>query len=359
MKKLAWVHYPISPDGGATRGYLNFAFSLWNALRNRMGRDLIDAGTNGDHPRMSLHACPPHFFRPIKGKFNVLFTMWEGDTLPNEVVRQLSRADRLLVPSEYCRQVWRAHGLAAEVIPLGVHDAWLNADTSRPLIRHEDSVMRFLWVGSAVSRKGWELLAPAWREAFGNVLRGGAQLYVKTIAQPGLPQKVEEAYGGRVTIDSRDLDTVDLLRLYQSAEVFLFPSYGEGFGLPVLEAMAAGCLAVSTDVGGLSEVVNPVSAIVIPRNRNVVIDYGGTPYEGRVPDVRDVATAMRLAYDHWGTPKVEDRRAYGIRMARELTWTKATERLIEILALAAPSGTATEPTHNAPHSNVVRFPGRP
>ncbi len=48
-----------------------------------------------------------------------------------------------------------------------------------------------------------------------------------------------------------------LVAAYQRAEVLLFPSVGEGFGLPVLEAMAAGCPVLASDHGAHNEVAAP------------------------------------------------------------------------------------------------------
>ena len=57
-----------------------------------------------------------------------------------------------------------------------------------------------------------------------------------------------------------------LIRLYQGATVFVFPSLYEGFGLPVLEAMACGCPVVCSDTSSLPEVAGDAAVLVDPRN---------------------------------------------------------------------------------------------
>jgi glycosyltransferase involved in cell wall biosynthesis len=47
----------------------------------------------------------------------------------------------------------------------------------------------------------------------------------------------------------------DKVRLYNSADVYVLPTRNEGFGLPLLEAMAAGCLVVSTNIPVVDEIV--------------------------------------------------------------------------------------------------------
>ena len=53
------------------------------------------------------------------------------------------------------------------------------------------------------------------------------------------------------------LSDEELIAAYQRAEALLFPSAGEGFGLPVLEAMAAGCPVLASDLPAHNEVADP------------------------------------------------------------------------------------------------------
>jgi len=58
----------------------------------------------------------------------------------------------------------------------------------------------------------------------------------------------------------------DLPPLYRAAEVFIYPSLYEGFGLPPLEAMASGCPVISSARGSLNEVLGSAAVIVNPED---------------------------------------------------------------------------------------------
>jgi glycosyltransferase involved in cell wall biosynthesis len=61
-------------------------------------------------------------------------------------------------------------------------------------------------------------------------------------------------------------DQADLARLYRQADLFLFPSTCEGFGLPVLEAMASGAPVVASTASSVPEVAGQAALLVDPHN---------------------------------------------------------------------------------------------
>jgi len=108
----------------------------------------------------------------------------------------------------------------------------------------------------------------------------------------------------------------DLPALYRAAEIFVYPSDYEGFGIPVLEAMAAGTPVVTLDNSALAEVAGD-AAVLLP-------DAG----------VDELAGAFeRLAAD----PSLRaDYAARGRERAGRFTWSETARRTIEALREAVP-----------------------
>lgn len=64
----------------------------------------------------------------------------------------------------------------------------------------------------------------------------------------------------------------DLPALYSGAEAFVYPSLYEGFGLPVLEAMASGCPVVTSNVSSLPEIAGDGAILVSPQKSDQIRD---------------------------------------------------------------------------------------
>jgi glycosyltransferase involved in cell wall biosynthesis len=64
----------------------------------------------------------------------------------------------------------------------------------------------------------------------------------------------------------------EIVSLYRNAAVFVYPSLYEGFGLPVLEAMAQGCPVIASNVSSLPEVVGDAAVLVDPFNTTEIAE---------------------------------------------------------------------------------------
>jgi glycosyltransferase involved in cell wall biosynthesis len=106
------------------------------------------------------------------------------------------------------------------------------------------------------------------------------------------------------------LSDSEILSLYEEADVFVYPSLYEGFGLPVLEAMACGCPVIASNVSSLPEVVGEAGLLVDPYN------------------VEALARAIRTVLDDDELKREMSRKS--IAQAQKFSWTKAGAELLAV-----------------------------
>jgi len=124
-------------------------------------------------------------------------------------------------------------------------------------------------------------------------------------------EKLADDLGIRDRIVHLGMVADDLLPdVYRCAELLLFPSWYEGFGLPVLEAMASGVPVVASNRGSLPEVVGDAGVLVDPGDPETMAKSIAAILDGPV-------LRARL-------------RGAGLERARLFTWQKTAERTLEV-----------------------------
>lgn len=172
-----------------------------------------------------------------------------------------------------------------------------------------------LIIGTLEPRKNLRRAIEAWR-----------------IAQPKLGPDVVLAIGGGLSNQrifkeaalGQDVPNVRLLGyvdddllpgLYAGASAFLYPSVYEGFGLPPLEALAAGAPVVTSRDTAMAEIVGPAAILIDPHDPKAIA-------EGIIQAVTETAATQAL-------------REAGLARARGFTWDSCTEGLRRALRAAA------------------------
>jgi glycosyltransferase involved in cell wall biosynthesis len=146
-----------------------------------------------------------------------------------------------------------------EVTPNGLNPCWgLRPEDPDFLRQHGLSAGYLLFVGNSRPHKNF----PRVLEAFGKLIREGA--YPGKMAVVGLsPDRVPDDLSGRLVVFPFCSDP-ELIQLYSSAQLLLAPSLYEGFGLPVLEAMACGCPVLISRTASLPEIAGEAGLQVDP-----------------------------------------------------------------------------------------------
>lgn len=206
-----------------------------------------------------------HGLSRVRG-VNVVWAIFESTRLPGEYVDFIGRNSTLIwVPSEWGRGVLVANGLDGDridVVPEGVCNR-----TFHPFLREprppRPSPFRFLAIGKFEERKGLRQLI----EAFGNTFApdDAVELHIKADyfldherKRAAMEALVAESGTPNIKLLFGAFSKQDMLALYCLADAFVFPSRAEGWGLPLIEAMACGVPSIATFHSGQTEYLLPV-----------------------------------------------------------------------------------------------------
>lgn len=295
------------------------------------------------------HRWPPDFTRPARGAF-VLVQPWEFSRLPRAWVTAVAQTvDEWWVPSAFVRDAGVRSGVAADklvVIPLGVNPDVFHPGAP-PVPPPTRRSFRFLFVGGGIERKGFDLLLRAYSAEFSSdddvclVVKdlfygGGAEHVVADLARrPGAPE-IRYSYGNRAH--------ESLGGLYTACDCYVQPYRGEGFGLPIVEAMACGLPVIITGAGPATEYCSeetgyliPATQVPVPREvwpPSLPTEHPPSWYEA---DLGVLRQRMRHVYEH----PDEGRRkgaAASTQILRSYTWARTVEQMLARLEMIGQVG---------------------
>lgn len=233
------------------------------------------------------------------------------------VLTGMKRADAWIVATEWLREQladWLGNSSGIHVIPYGIDDAFFEqpgespSETRRRWKIPEESFL-ILHVGSADRRKNM----PAVIAVLGELRKTGVDAWLLQVGGTLTPEHTAELGDRGLDSFTRQVGAVseaDLRLAYHAADALLFPSHYEGFGLPVLEAMASRLPAVTSGAGGLAEVAGDAAVVV-----------GGREF-------KPYAEAMeRIAGDFEWRKELVNR---GLERAARFTWAETARKTAEV-----------------------------
>jgi glycosyltransferase involved in cell wall biosynthesis len=170
---------------------------------------------------------------------------------------EIALADVIIANSSLTRNSHLAAGAPADKVQvalLGAPEALPQA-TPRPV----DGPLVVLWSGSFILRKGAHYLLDAWR-----ALGAGPYAELRVYGHVGLPERLlAQAPPGVAFMGS--IPRAQMMQAYAEADVLVFPTLSDGFGLCVTEALSQGLPVISTDQAGAADLLEPgQSGLIVP-----------------------------------------------------------------------------------------------
>jgi glycosyltransferase involved in cell wall biosynthesis len=168
----------------------------------------------------------------------------------------MALATRIVVASRFSERSLLDAGIPAEkiaVIPYGVNPNWFAGGTNG---NGAGDRMVFLFVGHVTTGKGVGVLLDAWKRLGAS----DAELWLAGGGDSAVVQTAQSTPGVRVL---GKLGPDELRKAYQGASVFVFPTFCDGFGMVLLEAMSSGLAIIATPNCAAPELVRDGAAGVI------------------------------------------------------------------------------------------------
>lgn len=288
-----------------------------------------------------------HFLNAWLSPRRVAYVPFEG--VPNrERVLPLSRYYRIVVPSRHVKRCFERAGISADYMYHAIPPA---VPLSPRFLREVEEVkggrLMLLTIASPVPRKGLPALAEAAERLAG---RRDVLFYVLTHKRPEtgpltrrLNENVERLEAARdagapIHIDYRygALSDAEKYSLVAACDVYVHPSYAEGFGIPVLEALLFGKPVVACDAPPTNELVSDREAFLFKPTgtRSIPCLWGSGEYIYFDYDPAELAEAVACAADD--REGRASKSAAAKERAKDFLPEKVYSRLPELLGLPLP-----------------------
>ncbi|WP_373061806.1 glycosyltransferase [Gemmatimonas sp.] len=312
------------------------------------------------HPDFAVcrHFPADAFIRHANARVSVGRTMFETDSLPAHWIERCNERDELWLPSQFNRETFAEAGVRTPsiIVPGGIDTTRYHEDItplSVPGLRGTVFLSVFEWR----YRKGWDVLLRAWANAFEPdedvtlLLRtypssksdGRDQ---QTVIESAIDEFLQTKCGksrhqvAPIVALTETLPDSALPSLYAVAHAFVLPTRGEGWGRPLMEAMASGLPVIATRWSAHLEFMNDANSLLLDSEGLEEITDPTLPlYVGQrwaSPSAEHCTTLLRRVH-----ADREGARAIGAAaradMAANWTWERPAKIIAERLAELAPS----------------------
>lgn len=309
-----------------SNGFGVAGFNVVTSLQ-RLGHTVPFAGA--DAP-VEIAFCQPDYSEwSNPNAYHIQYTPWESDQLPQGWKEAFNdNCDEVWTPSPLIAQWYKEAGVERPIFVYehGIDHAW------KPKRRRRGEVLRFLHVGEPAPRKGGQMAMEAFRAVFGD--RTDVHLTIKAWGRSDIRVKKNKHIIGLPHTLYNNVSTVydevtpeELVAMFHEHDVLIYPSYGEGFGLIPLQAMASGMPTICTEAWA------PYQRFLLPRlalKSEMVNSPWPHVHMGKMfkPDVEDLRGALAAADQNFDQlAGVAYRKSFDIH--EQYDWDNLTEKAFE------------------------------
>jgi len=262
----------------------------------------------------------------------IQWIVFESTRIAPHLHECLHQSNQIWVPSEWGRNILLQNGYGSKyirVVPEGVDGAFTSG-----FPQEKNEIFTYLLVGKYEQRKGIKETVEAFKLAWGN--DQDKQLWLKT----NRCQELVDLIGDSKNIHVFDGD-LDMVQLYMKCHVFVLPTRGEGWGLPIIEAAASGLPIITTYYSAQTEYLNQIQNSCYFVDFNLVdincplykVCYptpDGNYGKWAQPSVDSIAQAMLDVHKSYQFADYKAKDSEFI-IKSQYTWVKSAEKALKIL----------------------------
>jgi len=200
--------------------------------------------------KVQFNFSQPAHFKLHKNQYQISYTPWESTVIPEDWKEYMDACDEIWTTSDWCANVFEDNGYKVDkVYPHGIDPIW------KPYKREDDGIIKFLHVGEPAPRKAGQMVVDSFISLFGNNPEYSLTIKADQINTTrvynnfmdkniiGAPEKLYS----NINLITEVLTNEELVQMYSSHDVLIYPSYGEGFGFIPFQALATGMPTICTN----------------------------------------------------------------------------------------------------------------
>jgi len=248
-----------------------------SAFSRPLHQKLVELTKKPQNPRsvQIFHTIPPMHRRVHNLRKKLAYATFETFSPPKEWITYLNRMDGVIVASKFNQKTFTHHGVKRPIshIPHAIDFRLWNEDVGK---MHNHDRFTFLFVGTWRKRKGWDLLLEAWANEFSSL--DNVQLIIKTdrtdraeTEAKNYLRRLKKDYAP-ILFEKEIFDETAIPSFFRSADCFICPTLGEGFGLPAAQSMALRVPVIITNFSGCVDYANDERCTLLEPNGFMIHD---------------------------------------------------------------------------------------
>lgn len=270
----------------------------------------------------------------LKGSLKIGYLGWEESLYPLKLVNECNKELHVIAAlSKHVREVMRRSGIK---IPMKVINHGLDlihAPQEEYRLRTKKS-FKIYHNSSGQYRKGLDLLLKAYFNAF--TKEDDVALIIKLYPNQSLDKEaLKQISPDRAEVEiinSASLTDPEMKYLAGVSQMHVYPTRGEGFGLPIAEGLALGKAVITTGYGGQMDFTNDDNSFLIGYKISDSLSHLNIPGSKIAePDLDELTKTMCYVFENYNSPEVIKKMEKAKEVKVLLTWEKAAKEMSDLI----------------------------